>query len=412
MFNGCTKLTNAPELSATTLARYCYSGMFQGCTNLNYIKMLATDISATDCLTNWVSNVASTGIFVKHPDMTSLPTGNSGVPVGWTIVNDGEEDDSSIPDYSSYRGVYIEDVKGYLYTEAEWDGSKTANGIAVLTDNCRFVMALQNAYNTSFCRWGGYNKTVSGIVTTTEISIAKADYAGASNTDTIISELNGYNDSYVTGAPAAEYCKAFTFPNGKMGYLGAAGEWQTALDNKTAIVSALSKCGGSVMKDFYWTSTQSGSNSSWAVYWNVNQLSNPNKSGDYFVRAFTTLKSDESPYAFSFNIEVAKDSGWTANAEQLVQINKMFAIVTKFLGMKGGEFTQDNAPQEFDLRINGVRNFNFYYAGVSNESDVIDVYLSFTSGDVDEMWFAQISFPWNNPVTNSFAIYSALTSTK
>ena len=85
MFNGCTSLTSAPELPATTLTNNCYSGMFNGCTNLNYIKMLAIDISATDCLYNWVIGVSSTGTFVKHPNMTSLPTGSSGIPTGWTV---------------------------------------------------------------------------------------------------------------------------------------------------------------------------------------------------------------------------------------------------------------------------------------------------------------------------------------
>ena len=85
MFSGCTNLTNAPELPATILASNCYYNMFNGCTNLNHITMLATDISATTCLTNWVNNVSSTGTFVKHPDMTSLPTGSSGIPNGWTV---------------------------------------------------------------------------------------------------------------------------------------------------------------------------------------------------------------------------------------------------------------------------------------------------------------------------------------
>ena len=91
MFQGCTRLTTAPELPATTLTNWCYSYMFEGCRNLNYIKMLATDISATNCLDKWVSNVSSTGTFVKNPAMTSLPTGQSGIPSGWTVYNDGEE---------------------------------------------------------------------------------------------------------------------------------------------------------------------------------------------------------------------------------------------------------------------------------------------------------------------------------
>ena len=49
MFTDCRVLTEAPELPATTLAEWCYSDMFSGCTNLNYIKCLATDISANGC---------------------------------------------------------------------------------------------------------------------------------------------------------------------------------------------------------------------------------------------------------------------------------------------------------------------------------------------------------------------------
>ena len=87
MFYGCSGLTSAPELPATTLASDCYYYMFYGCKKLNYIKMLATNISASKCLYNWVSGVASTGTFVKNPAMTSLPTGTSGIPNGWTVLN-------------------------------------------------------------------------------------------------------------------------------------------------------------------------------------------------------------------------------------------------------------------------------------------------------------------------------------
>ena len=87
MFNGCTSLTTAPELPATTLNLMCYSGMFGGCTNLNYIKCLATDISAPSCTSNWVSGVASTGTFVKNPNMASWTTGTKGIPTGWTVID-------------------------------------------------------------------------------------------------------------------------------------------------------------------------------------------------------------------------------------------------------------------------------------------------------------------------------------
>lgn len=85
MFNGCTSLTTAPKLPARTLATSCYSNMFNGCTSLNYIKCLATDISANSCTSFWVNGVASTGTFVKNPDMASWTTGRSGIPSGWTV---------------------------------------------------------------------------------------------------------------------------------------------------------------------------------------------------------------------------------------------------------------------------------------------------------------------------------------
>ena len=90
MFESCYSLTMAPVLPATTLTDKCYYNMFKYCNKLKYIEMLATNISATDCLTDWVSGVASTGTFVKNSSMTSLPTGKSGIPSGWTVNNYGD----------------------------------------------------------------------------------------------------------------------------------------------------------------------------------------------------------------------------------------------------------------------------------------------------------------------------------
>ena len=86
MFEECA-ISSAPELRAPTLVSNCYGNMFTGCRSLNYIKCLATTIPA-NCLTNWVSNVSSSGTFVKKENVT-WTTGNSGIPTNWTVVNDG-----------------------------------------------------------------------------------------------------------------------------------------------------------------------------------------------------------------------------------------------------------------------------------------------------------------------------------
>lgn len=87
MFEHCYSLTTAPKLSAKTLAEYSYGWMFYSCENLNNITMLATDISASNCLEGWVDGVASSGTFTKVSTMASLPNGINGIPTGWTVVN-------------------------------------------------------------------------------------------------------------------------------------------------------------------------------------------------------------------------------------------------------------------------------------------------------------------------------------
>lgn len=87
MFEGCTSLTTAPVLPATALTSVCYYGMFRSCRSLKYIKCLATNIGASNCLDNWVKSVAATGTFVKDPNMSSWPTGTSGIPSGWTVLD-------------------------------------------------------------------------------------------------------------------------------------------------------------------------------------------------------------------------------------------------------------------------------------------------------------------------------------
>jgi hypothetical protein len=68
------------------LAQGCYGYMFYGCSNLNYIKCLATDISATSCTSGWLSNVSYSGNF-ETPSTTNWTTGVNGIPSGWTRVN-------------------------------------------------------------------------------------------------------------------------------------------------------------------------------------------------------------------------------------------------------------------------------------------------------------------------------------
>lgn len=86
MFQGCTAMTKSPDLPALELYSNCYEYMFVSCSKLASIKMLATDVSASNCLLGWVNAIKSSGTFYKNKDATWTNTGISGVPSGWTVI--------------------------------------------------------------------------------------------------------------------------------------------------------------------------------------------------------------------------------------------------------------------------------------------------------------------------------------
>ena len=64
LFSGCSVLTSAPELPATTLAEDCYERMFEGCTNLTTAPKLPAETLAEQCYE---------GMFMNCSNLTSAP---------------------------------------------------------------------------------------------------------------------------------------------------------------------------------------------------------------------------------------------------------------------------------------------------------------------------------------------------
>lgn len=183
------------------------------------------------------------------------------------------------------RGIFILDTDGNLVKRADWNtgNNSKAVGVAVLSDNCKFVISTTE--NSSNIQWGGYGTTISNIVTTTDTATAKKDYLGSGNTDKIITQLGSGN------APAADYCRGVTFKHEKKGYLGSLGEWQEAYNNKAEIDACMSLIGGTAINTSYyhWTSTQYSSSNSWILYWSDGSVSSNRKNSGRRVRAFAAL---------------------------------------------------------------------------------------------------------------------------
>ena len=91
MFRECINLTAAPALPAETLASRCYYQMFYRCSKLATVTCLATsDIGVSNSTTNWLQS-AGTEVqgtkTVYTSSSANWPTGNNGIPGGWTRVD-------------------------------------------------------------------------------------------------------------------------------------------------------------------------------------------------------------------------------------------------------------------------------------------------------------------------------------
>lgn len=204
------------------------------------------------------------------------------------IVNVSSDDNTNMDGYKVYvrpnvaNGVYIQDVNGNLYTESEWDTTKVANGIAVVTDECSFVIALEDVGSLP---WSFSSATLS--LTHTDIEEeAVLDYNGSGNTTNILNTSIGTNIS-------ARYCSNYIFPNGQTGYLGAAGEWFTVARFISEINELLSVVGvASIASTEYWTSTAYHTSvGAWTINPVSGALSYRKLSASYDTRAFAALGS-------------------------------------------------------------------------------------------------------------------------
>ena len=86
MFYNCTSLTTAPDLPATTLANGCYSEMFKYCSNLSSIDVSFTTWNNTNSTPRWVDGVAASGTFTCPAELPDT-RGTSNIPEGWTKVD-------------------------------------------------------------------------------------------------------------------------------------------------------------------------------------------------------------------------------------------------------------------------------------------------------------------------------------
>lgn len=194
-----------------------------------------------------------------------------------------------LPFQGSTEGIYILDTDNSLITRSNWsiENNNKAVGVVVLLSKCQFVIAPTDSSSTQIWSKGGAQDVVPGVTTTTEPVMARTtDYRGAQNSSAIVAQYGDTSDY------AAGWCQSFLFKNGERGYLGSCSEWQEAYNNKAEIDTCMSLIGGTaIATEYYWTSTQCNSSSSWSMHWNKSDLHKSLKSNVRRVRAFAPLNN-------------------------------------------------------------------------------------------------------------------------
>ena len=202
MFEKCA-ITEAPELLAETLVNECYGFMFTGCRSLNYIKCMATSgFNAASAKTGWVTDVASSGTFVKASSVSTSTwgRGKDGIPTNWLVFDDiivsspeiycdvynnvtitSETSSATIyyrvsgdSSYSTYSVPIIISADTVFEAYAELNGQESM----VTTKTCEFISNIPfEASNRNLSKWNYNNQEVTTPYSVNGLDGHSASYA-------------------------------------------------------------------------------------------------------------------------------------------------------------------------------------------------------------------------------------------
>ncbi len=216
LFSGQTHLKNSAEeglyLPATTLTDGCYKGLFKGCTGLSRVVVNATDISASNCLTEWVSGIAGAGFGLVTPNPKQWTMGGN-LPWGATVYTQGE---------SGLEEVYT--TPAALATNLTYNGSAQTLINAGTAHKDGVVLE----YSTNGTSWsttvptgtnaGNYNvycRVKDGGVTSAALAVSIAAKTVTNPTITLATNEYTYDGSAKTPAVTSVKDGSTTIPSGE-----------------------------------------------------------------------------------------------------------------------------------------------------------------------------------------------------
>lgn len=185
-------------------------------------------------------------------------------------------------------------VGDFVYGDKTWstelDSAKTCVG--VITDVRSKDFDFIGLENLTAGFWTNSLGTISDVVTETNKSLVRCDFAGKTNSQNIIL-------AKPTESTAAHQCAAYSTEGfgTNSWFLPSCGQWNVAQLNRVKIDTSISATIGSdpLSSVSYWTSTQYNSNDAWIFGWVNSTKRGTTKSSSYIVRPFCTYEYNPVP---------------------------------------------------------------------------------------------------------------------
>ena len=179
-------------------------------------------------------------------------------------------------------------IGDFVYGDKTWstelDSTKTCVGVITDVRSKDFDFIALRDVDAAF--WVQTLGTIPDVVTETNESLALCDFAGKTNSQSIIL-------AKPTESTAAHKCAAYSTEGFGAGswFLPSCGQWNVARLNKTIINSSIGIAGGAIIgSGIFWTSTQYNEQVAWSAYWNNSAPSGYTKTNPCKSRPFCTYE--------------------------------------------------------------------------------------------------------------------------
>jgi uncharacterized phage protein gp47/JayE/uncharacterized membrane protein len=185
-------------------------------------------------------------------------------------------------------------IGDFVYGDKTWstelDSTKTCVGVITDVRSKDFDFIALRDVGVAF--WAQTLGIIPNVVTETNESLALCDFAGKTNSQSIIL-------AKPTESTAAHQCAAYSTEGFGAGswFLPSCGQWGVAQLSRVKIDTSISATIGSdpLSSGSYWTSTQYNSNDAWIFGWVNGTKRGTTKSNSYTVRPFCTYEYNPVP---------------------------------------------------------------------------------------------------------------------